>query len=259
MGVILFSPDGSGGLFRVSSAGGTPASVTTVNANEYSHRWPVFLPDGQHFLYLTANFSGHPESNWIVVGSLNSGERHNVVNASSNAAYADPGDLLYLRGNVLVAQRFDPHTFLLSGDPHTINDEVQYSQLIDLALFDVVGPKTLVVQTGKGIAKSQLTWYERSGRPAGTVGAPDVIANPSLSPDGRRVAYDQIDRDGRNINIWIDELAGGVPARFTFSPAADQLPVWTPDGNRITFGSNRSFHFTLYQKIGRIRNGNASN
>jgi eukaryotic-like serine/threonine-protein kinase len=247
-GVILFSPDGSGGLFRVSSAGGTPAPVTTINANEYSHRWPVFLPDGQHFLYLTANFSGHPESNWIVVGSLNSGERHNVVNASSNAAYADPGYLLYLRGNVLVAQRFDPHTFLLSGDPHTINDEVQYSQLIDLALFDVVGPKTLVVQTGKGIAKSQLTWYERSGRPAGTVGAPDAIANPSLSPDGRRVVYDQIDRDGRNINIWIDELAGGVPARFTFSPAADQLPVWTPDGNRITFGSNRSFHFTLYQK-----------
>ena len=247
-GVILFSPDGHGGLLRVSSSGGTPAPVTTVNADEFSHRWPVFLPDGQHFLFLAANFSGHLESNWVVVGSLNSGERHNVINASSNAAYADPGYLLYLRDNVLVAQRFNPRTFLLSGDPRTINDEVQYSQLIDLALFDVVGPKTLAVQTGKGIAKSQLTWYERNGHLAGIAGTPDAIANPSLSPDGRRLVYDQIDRDGRNVNIWIDELVGGVPARFTFSPAADQLPVWSPDGSRVTFGSNRSFHFTLYQK-----------
>jgi len=247
-GVIVFSPDGHGGLFRVSSAGGTPMPATTLGSDEFSHRWPVFLPDGRHFLYLAANFSGQVQLNRITVGSLDSGERHVVVNASSNAAYADPGYLLYLRDNVLVAQRFDPHTFLLSGDPHTISDEVQYSQLIDLALFDVVGTKTLAVQTGKGIAKSQLTWYERNGHPAGTVGTPDAIANPSISPDGRRVVFDQIDREGRNINIWVDELAGGVPARFTFSPAADQLPIWTQDGGGITFGSNRSFHFTVYQK-----------
>jgi eukaryotic-like serine/threonine-protein kinase len=247
-GVIVFAPDGHGGLFRVSSAGGTPMPATTVSSDEFSHRWPVFLPDGRHFLYLAANFSGQLQLNRITVGSLDSGERHVVVNASSNAAYADPGYLLYLRDNVLVAQRFDPHTFLLSGDPHTISDEVQYSQLIDLALFDVVGTKALVVQTGKGIAKSQLTWYERNGHQAGTVGTPDTIANPSISPDGRRVVFDQIDREGRNVNIWVDELAGGVPVRLTFSPAADQLPIWTQDGGRITFGSNRSFHFTVYQK-----------
>jgi Tol biopolymer transport system component len=136
----------------------------------------------------------------------------------------------------------------LSGDPRTISDDVQYSQLIDLALFDVVGTKTLAVQTGIGIAKSQLTWYERNGRQAGTVGTPDAIANPALSPDGHRVVFDRIDRDGRNINIWVEELPGGVPTRLTFSSAADQLPIWIPDGSRVTFGSNRSFHFTLYQK-----------
>jgi serine/threonine protein kinase/Tol biopolymer transport system component len=247
-GVILFSPDGHGGLFRVSSAGGTPTPATTVNSDEFSHRWPVFLPDGRHFLYLAANFSGKVDLNRITVGSLDSAERHVVVNASSNAAYADPGYLLYLRDNVLVAQRFDPNTFALSGDPRAISDDVQYSQLIDLALFDVVGTKTLVAQTGKGIAKSQLTWYERNGRPVGTVGTPDAIANPNLSPNGDRVVFDQIDRDGRNINIWTEELPGGVPTRLTFSSAADQCPVWTPDGRRVTFGSNRSFHFTLFQK-----------
>ena len=132
-GVIVFSPDGHGGLLRVSSAGGTPTAATTVKSDEFSHRWPVFLPDGRHFLYLGANFSGRLELNRIAVGSLDSSERHFVVNASSNAAYADPGYLLYLRDNVLVAQRFDPHTFALSGDPRTISDDVQYSQLIDLA------------------------------------------------------------------------------------------------------------------------------
>ena len=247
-GVILFSPEGHGGLFRIPSAGGTPTPVTIVNSDEFSHRWPVFLPDGRHFLYLGANFSGRLELNWITVGSLDSAERHRVVSASSNAVYADPGYLLYLRDNVLVAQRFDPATFVLDGEPRTISDEVQYSQLIDHALFDAVGTKILAVQTGKGVAKSQLTWFERNGRTASTLGTPDAIANPNLSPDGRRVVFDQIDRDGRNINIWTQELTSGVPARFTFSSSADQCPIWSPDGSLITFGSNRSFHFTLYRK-----------
>jgi eukaryotic-like serine/threonine-protein kinase len=247
-GVILFSPDGFGGLYRVSSAGGTPTEVTKVDASEFSHRWPVFLPDGRHFLYLSANFSGQFEKNQIFVGSLESGERHPVVNASSNAASADPGYLFYMRDNSLVAQRFDPRTYVLSGEPRAMSDEVQYSQLIDLALFDVAGKKTLVAQTGKGAAKSQLMWLERNGRPAGTVGPTGAISNPGLSPDGRRVVFDQIDRDGRNVNIWIDEVGNGATARFTFSRAADQLAVWSPDGKSVAFGSNRNLHFILYQK-----------
>src|SRR5204862_2307071 len=98
-GVILFSPEGFAGLYRVSSGGGTATEVTKVDASrsEWSHRWPVFLPDGRHFLFLAANFSGHYEKNEIFVGSLDSTERWPVVSASSNAAYADPGYLLYVR------------------------------------------------------------------------------------------------------------------------------------------------------------------
>jgi hypothetical protein len=141
-GVILFSPDVFAGLFRVPAGGGTPTEVTKLDLSrpESSHRWPNFLPDGRHFLYLAANFAGQFDKNAIFVGSRNSTEKHFVVSASSNAAYADPGYLLYLGdNNALVAQRFDSRAFALTGDPRTVGLEVQYLSQVDLALFDVVG------------------------------------------------------------------------------------------------------------------------
>jgi eukaryotic-like serine/threonine-protein kinase len=249
-GVILFSPEGFGGLYRVSSAGGTPTPVTQVEASrsEFSHRWPVFLPDGRHYLYLAANFSGKLEKNEIFLGSLDSSERQPIVSASSNAVYADPGYLLYMRDNALVAQRFDSRSYVLSGEPHTVSDEVQYFPIIDLAVFDVAGKGSLAVQTGKGADNSQLIWFDRNGRQVGAVGKPAVFANPAMSPDGRRVVVDQTDSNGRYVNIWIHELANEAATHLTFSSAADQLSIWSPDGKHIVFGSNQKFHFTLYQK-----------
>jgi serine/threonine protein kinase/Tol biopolymer transport system component len=248
-GVILFSPEGYGALYKVSSGGDTPTQVTKVDASrsEWSHRWPVFLPDGRHFLYLAANFSGHPEKNEIFVGTLDSAERWPVVSASSNAAYADPGYLLYVRDNALVAQKFDLGAKTLVGEPHTVSDTVQYLPIIDLGIFDVAGTGVLVAQTGTGAAKSQMMWFDRNGKPVGTVGPPGLAGNVNLSPDGQRVAVDQTDTDGRHVNIWIYGL-GSEASRLTFSLAADQLPIWSPDGRVITFGSNQKLHFVLYQK-----------
>ncbi len=248
-GTILFSPEVFGGLSRVSSAGGTPMEVTKPDASrsETSHRWPVFLPDGRHFLYLAANFSGEFEKNTIFLGSLDSGEKRFIVSASSNAAYADPGYLLYWRDNALVAQRFDSRSYVLSGEPHTVSDEVQYLPQIDLALFDVAGKGTLVAQTGKGAAKSQLKWFDRSGRPAGTLGPPGSFGNLRLSPDGRRVAVDQTEPDGRRIGIWIHELTNDAVTRFTFG-GYDQLPIWSPNGKQVAFSSSRKLYFSLYWK-----------
>ncbi len=248
-GTILFSPEAFGGLSRVSSAGGTPVEVTKPDASrsETSHRWPVFLPDGRRFLYLAANFGGQFEKNTIFLGSLDSGEKRSIVSASSNAAYADPGYLLYWRDNALVAQRFDSRSYVLSAEPRTISDEVLYLPQIDLALFGVAGNGTLVAQTGKGAVKSQLKWFDRSGRPAGTVGPPGSFGNLRLSPDGRRVAVDQAEPDGRRIGIWIHELTNDAATRFTFG-GYDQLPIWSPDGKQVAFSSSRKLNFTLYRK-----------
>ena len=138
-GVIVFTPDAFGGLFRVSSSGGSPVEMPKPDPTRFetSHRWPVFLPDGKHFLYLAANFSGHLENNAIFLGSLDSQERRLLVSTSANAAYAEPGYLVYLRDKTLVAQPFDRRHYVLSGEPHTLSDEVLYFPGVDRAVFSV--------------------------------------------------------------------------------------------------------------------------
>jgi Tol biopolymer transport system component len=216
--------------------------------SETSHRWPVFLPDGKHFLYLAANFGGEFEKNAVYEGSLDSGEKRFIVAASSNVAYADPGYLLYVRDNALVAQRFDLHSQALSGEPRTVSDGVQYFPQTDLALFDVSGKGMLVLQSGRGADKSQLVWFNRSGKQLGAVGPPGLFANPSLSPDGRRVAYEQTDKDGRHVDIWIHDLGNDSVTRVTFGPGLNELPVWSPDGKILVFSSNQKISWSLSQK-----------
>src|SRR5258706_8227283 len=248
-GVIVFTPESFGGLSRVSAAGGSPVEMTKpdVSRLETSHRWPVFLPDGKHFLYLGANFTAQFENNAIFLGSLDSQERRLLVTTSANAAYAEPGYLLHLRDKTLVAQAFDHRSFVLSGDPHTLSDEVLYTRLVDRAVFSVSGG-VLVTQTGKGGSNSQLTWFDRAGKALGTVGVPGSYGNVRLSPDRRGIAVDKTNPDGRNVDIWIFERDRGATTRPTFDPSGHQTPIWSPDGKQILFSWNRKLGTQVYLK-----------
>jgi len=245
-GVILFTPDGLGvGLFRVFSSGGSPLQMTELDATrfEQSHRGPMFLPDGKHFLYFAANFGGKSEYNAIFLGSLDSKEKRLLVSTSAPAAYAEPGYLVYLRDNkTLVAQPFDRRRYVLSSEPHTLSDDVLYFPQVFRAVFSVSGGEVLVTQTGKGASTSQLTWFDRSGKPAGTVGMPESYFNVRLSPDGRRVAVDQTNLQARGGDIWIHEPGRGARSRLTFDPSSNVTPTWSPDGRQILFSSNRGLN-----------------
>jgi len=253
-GVILFTPNAFKGLYRVSSAGGTPVQVTQPDAqrSETSHRWPYFLPDGRHFLYLAANFAGDIDKNAIFVGSLDSAEKTLVLKASSNAVYAEPGFLFYWRDNALVAQRFDARTLKLSGDPRALLNDLQYFPQTDLALFDA-SPAMLVAQTGQGAARSQFAWFDRNGKQLQQIGSPGLFSNVNLSPDGRRVALEQVDTDGRHVNVWIRDLVTDAATRLGFGSGLEQLAIWSPDNRRVVFASNRGLHFALY-----LRNADGS-
>ena len=250
-GVILFTPDAWSGLYRVPSSGGTPVQVTKPEVSQFqvSNRWPVFLPDGRHFIYLACNFSGRLDKNWIFVGSLDSDERRPIVNASTNAVYTDPGYLLYWRDDALVAQRFDLHTYSLAGEPRIVSDAVQYFPQTNFAVFDAAGG-TVVEQTraGRDANKSQLTWFDRHGKPLGLVGPPESVSNPMLSPDGKRVAVDQTDTDGRHVNVWIHDLTSDRSARLGFGPWLEQVTIWSPDGKQLIYTANEKLFFSLYLK-----------
>jgi serine/threonine protein kinase/Tol biopolymer transport system component len=247
-GVILFTPDVFLGIYRVPATGGTPTEETKLDDTraESSHRWPVFLPDGKHYIYLSANFAGQFDKNALFLGELGTKQRHLLVPANSNAAYAEPGYLIYTRDSVLVAQAFDLKTFTVTGDPHPLLKDIYYLPVLDLALFDVAKDGTLVAQTGSALAISRLTWFDRAGKSLGTVGSAGSYANPNLSPDGKKVAFDQ--RDGRVIGIWVQDLKTEAVSRLTLHPSLNQVPVWSPDGKKIVFTSNRLLINKMFEK-----------
>ena len=250
-GVIVFSPDARlGGLFRVSASGGTPTRISSPDTSrgENSHRWPMFLPDGTHYLYMAANFTGQKGVNGIYVGSLDSNEKRFVVEAAANAAYAAPGYLIFYRDKTLLAQRFDLKRFAVTGEPTTILAEALFLPQVRRAVFAVSDNGVLVAQSGSEFALSQPVWFDRKGKELGVVGKPDVYQNIFIAPNGRSVAVDKTDMESQNIDVWTYELQRDSAKRLTFDPALDAVPIWSPDAARVVFSSNRQLNWDLYIK-----------
>jgi eukaryotic-like serine/threonine-protein kinase len=249
-GVIVFAPETTAGLFRVSASGGTSTRISTLDTSrgEGSLRWPVFLPDGKHFLYLSGNFTGQKAANAIYVGSLDSNEKRFIVEATSNAAYEAPGYLLFYKDRTLLAQPFDLKRLALTGEATVILPEIQYLPQVKRAIFAVSGQGLLLAQTGSEATFSQLAWFDRKGNPVGAVGKPDVYGNVFLAPDGKSVATDKTDMASLNIDVWTQDLQRDGGKRLTFDPAIDSVPIWSPDATRLVFASNRQTYFGLYVK-----------
>ena len=255
-GIIVFTPDanlGPGrGLNRVSASGGKPTQVSDPDTNrgEQSHRWPVFLPDGKHYLYMAANFAGQKDVNAIFVGSLDSKEKRFVMEAEANVAYAAPGYLLFPREKTLFAQRFDLKRFSLTGEPQAVLADIQFQPQVRRAVFAVSDNGLLVAETGSGFALSQPTWFDRKGNEVGVVGKPDTYQNVFIAPNGRSIAVDisNLASPGQNSDIWTYDLQRDSARRLTFPPSSQVLPIWSPDSLRLVFSSNRGINFNLYVK-----------
>ncbi len=249
-GVIIFAPRHGGSLQRVSASGGTPSAVTKLDDSrgELAHRWPYFLPDGKHFFYLGAKLSFNAsENDAIYVSSLDGGESKVILRSGSNVAYAR-GYLLFVRQPSLMAQPFDVTRLETTGEAVPIAERVQYVPDSTSSVFSVSENGLLAYQSGTVQSGSQLAWYDRSGKLLGVLDELARYAGPTLSPDARRVAADLSEPQASNIDIWLIEAAGGLRTRFTLDRGIDISSVWSPDGRRLAFASNRKGHLDLYQK-----------
>ena len=245
-GVIVFGPSPNEPLYQVSVTGGPASPLTKLEPSrqEASHRWPHFLPDGRHFLY---SVLGGPQSQGIYVTSLDGKENRRVLDISNSIAmYAAPGYLLFRREATLMGQAFDLDKLQLSGDPFPVAEQVGFDLSTFQTYFSASQTGVLAYSAATG-GKTQLTWIDRGGKEIGPVGQPANYIRPSLSPDGKRVAVDGSDLQG-NRDVWLIDLASGKPTRFTFDAGQDLFAVWSPDGGRIVFGSDRNGPRNLYQR-----------
>ena len=239
-GVIIFTADARGPIFRVSASGGSSTPVTKLDASrqETGHWRPQFLPDGEHFLYLAV--TAKPENSAIYAGSLNSPERKKIADLDVAALYAPPGYLLFTRNGNLMAWRFDATKLAISGEPTVVARDVVYSSTWAEFGFSISNNSSLAYHASAHPTQ-RLFWFDRTGKQAGSVGELfDSSGTPKISPDGRRALLPSSEPGNRAESVWILDLARGVTTRFTQDVAADETsPVWSPNGDRIAFETRR--------------------
>jgi Tol biopolymer transport system component/predicted Ser/Thr protein kinase len=233
--IILFTPDFRDALYKIGAAGGRAVPVTTLDPTKHTtHRWPFFMPDGKHFVYLATNHSGGSrEQNGIYFGSLDGKENKLLATTEGSAQFAS-GFLLFQSQAALVAQPFDPSRGVLSGEPVPVAEKVQYDSGVWRSLFTVSENGILAYQAGSARLGTELVWFDRTGKQAGKVGERERYSDPRLSPDGKRLAVTVGDP---LTNIWVFDLDRGTKTRLTFDTATHNMPTWSPDGGRVAFTS----------------------
>jgi serine/threonine protein kinase len=258
-GVIIFGTTTSGAVLeRVSAAGGVASLLTKLDPARHvtGQYHPAFLPDGRHFLYLQD--SDIPENRGVYVGSLDSrpegqdSKRLGLATAFGPfwvpSQDSGPGQILFLREQTLMSQRFDDKRLELIGEPIPVAEHVG-----SIARFGYFSASTngVLVYRGGGGQVTRAVRFDRQGKSLGAVGESFAHCGLALSPDGARVAISvfELGQAQYFIDLWLLDFARGTKTRFTFGQGSNILPVWSPDGDRIIFASSRDGAFNLYQKV----------
>jgi Tol biopolymer transport system component len=252
--VIVFAPDASGPLYRISANGGSPTPVTSLDTakKEYAHRFPTFLPDGDHFVY--ASLPGRNGQFEIYAGSLSGGtaSRTRIGAMESAPVYADPGSLLYSRQGVLVAQAFDPASLKLTGDPIQMDDEP--SMVLDPAISFTSGRPVSVSATGalayysSPSVNTSAEWYDAEGRPLGPIDIPQGhYEHVTISPDGSHAVFVKSISPSES-SLWLVDLNRGSAVPLSSGKGRNDSPVWSPDGTRVAVAADRDGPQNIYVK-----------
>jgi eukaryotic-like serine/threonine-protein kinase len=242
-GLILFSSTFRGGLSVVSSAGGTAKVVLDQKKTAFSSfRWPQFMPDGNHFVFLAVQHEKGPESS-LFFASLDNLQPKLVMTATAGARFAS-GHLLFLRGTGLMAQAFDPSSGKLSGEPALVTDQVLWDGGIWRGVFDASTNGVLVSEHGSMAAATRLGWFDRTGKQFASIDVPTGYQTMSLSRDAKFLAV----QGNPASDLWSYDLDRGVHTRLTFDSASHTLPAWSPDNKWVAYVSVKNNEGDVFRK-----------
>jgi serine/threonine protein kinase len=246
-GTILFTSGVSAPLSKVSANGGTPATASELDEQyENSHRWPQFLPDGNHYLFFIRTFERDRAG--VYEGALDSKEHHLVLRTGYRAFYVPQGYLLYVRDQTLMVQTFDANRGALAGEPVPLPDQVAAVSPNSSAMFSASDNGVLAYYPKPSKAMGwDLVWYDREGKKLTSIGH-DFFAQPAVSPDGTKVAVAIYDKEWWTPDLWVLDLVRGTKARLTFGPGAGRFPVWEPDGQALIFGVTKNSQQHIFRK-----------
>ena len=241
-GVIVFSSDMiDSGLSRVSAAGGAVESATLLDTarGENSHRWPVFLPDGVHFLYFARSLGD--ERRGVFLGRIDRPATipaEPLFRSESDAQYVpfdrDSGVLLSAANGHLEVRRFDPRRLTLIGDPTTLDLPVGALTPYHAAMFSA-SPGVLTYVAASIPYGVRFASVNRDGSSLTVREARQVLNWPRLSADGRRIVYQNLDASAGSLDLVVEDLERGTSQNVTKPGGAGMLPVWSPDGDRLAF------------------------
>ena len=237
--LILFAPSNESGLYTVTSTGGTPVQLTTMDSGSGTDRVPFFLPDGKHALFIRSSMQ-FTTAGAIYVIDIATKKAEKILDSDSEAQYAEPGFILFSRDGSLLAQPFNASSLKLSGEPVVVAQQVAFNAYRRSSQFAVSSSGLLLYAPDSGMRMRQLSWYNlEDGNEIGKVGEPARIGDVSLSPDEHHAAA--VVWSGKSSSVtsdkalWIFDLARSTSTRLTFAAGAFDVPRWSADGQSVYF------------------------
>jgi serine/threonine-protein kinase len=239
-GTIVFAAMNRGALSRVSDAGGKPEPATKLDAHrgESTHRWPQVLPGGKALLFTAHTGGANHDDAHIIVQDLTTGNRKTVHQGGFHARYVPSGHIVYAFKGTLFAFPFDLKRLEATGQPAPFQGKVATDTGSANAQFSFDETGKFLYLSGADLATGvQIMWMDQAGKFKPLRATSGDYTNLRFSPDGKRLAL-QIDTTGET-DIWVLDWARDTMTRLTFEEGSDRVPVWTPDGKRITYVSER--------------------